>query len=87
MPGPGIRVTRNPVFERAELSYELERSGPVSCTVFDAAGMQVAHLVNGVQQAGRHSVAWDASSVAPGIYFAKLVANGAVTAARLTKTR
>lgn len=87
MPGPGIRVTRNPVTERAELSWQLDRGGPVSCTVYDAAGLQVARLADEVQSAGRHSVTWDASGAAPGVYFAELDADGRASAVRMIKAR
>ena len=87
LPAPALRLGRNPVFERVELSYELERSGPVSCTVYDAAGKEVARLVDGIQSAGRHDVSWDAAGAAPGIYFVELTAAGSASAARLVKAR
>jgi hypothetical protein len=75
------------VLERAELSWQLDRRGPVSCTVYDAAGLRVARLVDEVQYAGRHSVTWDASGAAPGIYFAELNAGGSASAVRMVKAR
>lgn len=87
LPGPALAVERNPVADRALVSYELPHGGPVSCTVYDAAGKLVARLFDGNVAAGRHAVAWDAAGAAPGIYFVELAAGGATRAARLVKAR
>jgi hypothetical protein len=41
--------------------------------VYDITGRQVAVLVNQVQRAGVYEVDFDASNIASGIYFYKLV--------------
>ncbi|MFO7675294.1 MAG: T9SS type A sorting domain-containing protein [bacterium] len=83
----GLRLERNPVTDRALLSYELPHGGPVSCTVRDAAGREVARLLDATQAAGRHTVAWDAADAAPGVYFLELATGGTASAARLVKGR
>ncbi|MFQ5870525.1 MAG: T9SS type A sorting domain-containing protein, partial [Candidatus Zixiibacteriota bacterium] len=46
----------------------------VSLNVYDITGRLVVTLLDGHKDAGSHMVAWDASSIASGVYFYKLVA-------------
>jgi spore germination protein YaaH len=57
---------------------------PVSLTVYDMLGRRVAELVNGTREPGLHSVQWNASGNASGIYFAKLTAGSATFIRKLT---
>ncbi len=73
----------NPFNPATELSFSLERDSSVRLSVFDAAGREVAVLVDGQQQAGRHQVTWAGRDghgrpVAAGIYIARLVAGDLV---------
>jgi len=52
-------VLPNPVMGRATLAYTLETPGHVALTVLDISGRQVAMLVNGTQDAGRHELTWN----------------------------
>jgi hypothetical protein len=47
----------------------------VRLTVYDVLGREVASLYNGVHEAGRYSVVWNASNVASGMYFFRLEAD------------
>jgi hypothetical protein len=82
-----LRVSPNPVAERAAISYNLPRSASVSCVVYDAAGNVVSRLAAGSQAAGEHSLTWNAAGVKPGIYFCKLVADGNTGTARMVRVR
>jgi hypothetical protein len=44
----------------------------------------VATLIDGYSEAGRHSVTWDATTAASGIYFYKLSAGGKAFTRRMT---
>jgi hypothetical protein len=85
--GPTLSIEGNPVTDRARISYELSHRGPVRCLVYDAAGMLVDELLDGVQEPGRHSLSWSAVGAAPGLYFVQVQAEGATSTARLVKTR
>jgi N-acetylmuramoyl-L-alanine amidase len=62
----------NPFNPTTVLSYELPVTSPVSLVIIDMLGREVATLVNEQKQAGRHSVRWDASRMASGVYFYRL---------------
>jgi hypothetical protein len=46
----------------------------VELSIYNLLGQKVATLVNKKQQAGNHSVQWDASGFAAGVYYYKIVA-------------
>lgn len=83
----GFTSYPSPVRTRATVCYELDRLTPVELTVTDATGRRVATLANGVQSAGRHSARWDASGVAPGVYFCTLRAGDRASTRPLVVSR
>jgi hypothetical protein len=52
----------------------LPKDNFVALKVYDALGNETAVLVNGSLKAGSHSIDFDASALATGIYFYKLTA-------------
>ncbi|MCX6640278.1 MAG: S8 family serine peptidase [bacterium] len=64
----------NPFNPLTSISFNLPQAGLVKLTVFDVMGREVAQLVNGVREAGTHSVTFDATHLASGIYLYKLEA-------------
>jgi choice-of-anchor B domain-containing protein len=78
----------NPFNPSTTLSYEIPTAATVELTVYDTAGKRVRTLVNGFEEAGPHSVEWDARDdrqqpVAAGVYFARLSASGKTDTKRL----
>ncbi len=68
----------NPFNPSTTISYELSPKGQaassyVTLKVYDILGRQVATLVDGKQTAGAHTITWNASAFASGVYFYKLV--------------
>ena len=66
---------------------ELDRDGPVSVRVYDAAGRRVADLAGGSMSAGVHPLSWagaDGSGqrVPAGVYFVRAISNSRVQIAR-----
>jgi hypothetical protein len=51
-------------------------SHTVKLGVYDVLGREVALLVNGPREAGRHVVSWNASSVPSGVYYYRLHVDG-----------
>jgi M6 family metalloprotease-like protein len=75
----------NPFNPSTQIRFQLPEGNNVMLTVFDVLGRKVAELVNGYLQPGYHSVTWDATAVASGVYFARLTVSNELGAVRFTK--
>jgi PKD repeat protein len=64
----------NPFNPVTTIKYQIPDDGLVKLIVFDVLGREVKTLVNTVQTAGVYEVRFDASDVASGVYFYKLLA-------------
>lgn len=62
----------NPFNTATTIEFSMPRSGSVTLIVCDILGRKVTTLVHSWQDAGRHSVQWDASNVSSGIYFVRM---------------
>ncbi len=74
----------NPFNPRTAIKYSLDKKSHVKLQIFDITGSLVETLVNGNNQAGIHSVSWDASNFASGIYFYQIIANGQSITKKMT---
>jgi len=64
----------NPFNPTTNIRYSIVKSGLVTLNVFDILGRKVATLVNQYQAAGVHTVSFNASNLASGVYFYRLEA-------------
>lgn len=62
----------NPFNPSTVISFELPKDASVTLKVYDIAGKEVANLLNGYLTTGNHSVNFNASGLASGVYFYKL---------------
>jgi hypothetical protein len=92
---PGVGLARvalgpsypNPTDGSATITYELPRAADVSMRLYDVAGREVAVLVNGPQDRGRHVVPVAGHELAPGAYRYELKALGSVESRMLIVRR
>ena len=77
----------NPFERRTVIEFEVGSAGIVTLAVFDAAGREVAELVDGWKDAGRHTVSWDATGLTSGVYFSRLSTAGSEQSRRLVLIR
>jgi len=62
----------NPFNPATTIGYALPNAAVVTLKIYDVFGREVATLADGPQAAGFHSVEWNASDLAGGVYFYRL---------------
>ncbi len=65
----------NPFNPSTSISYSIPKDSNIKLAVYDVSGREVATLVNGKQSAGKHSVQFNASNFASGVYFYRIDSN------------
>jgi hypothetical protein len=81
-PKPGaainsVNLSSNPLRGRGLLTYTLVRPCKVGINLYDAAGRLVRPLATAGFREGANTARLDANGLNPGVYFVKLVADGA----------
>ena len=66
----------NPFNPRTVIGYRIPTRSHVTLKVYDAAGREVAMLVDEEKAPGRYTVSWDASEMPSGVYFGRLMSAG-----------
>jgi hypothetical protein len=64
----------NPFNPTTVISWQLAVSSPVKLSVYNVTGQRIAFLVDENQAAGSHSIHWNASNLASGVYLYRLQA-------------
>jgi hypothetical protein len=64
----------NPFNPSTAISYQLQTASQTKLTVYDTAGRLITTLVDEMQGAGTHSVTFDGSKLASGLYFVRMEA-------------
>lgn len=77
----------NPFNPATMIPYALPEAGQVRITVYDMLGREMGVLVNGRQEAGYHTVRFDASNLSSGAYFARMTTGSFVKTVRLMLVR
>jgi hypothetical protein len=73
----------NPFNPKTVISWQLAVSSAVDLSVYNILGQKVATLVNRKQKAGFYTKEWDASGMASGVYYYRLVAGEFVSTKKL----
>lgn len=66
----------NPFRSMVSINFTLEQPGHVQLSIFDLLGREIAILADGPRNFGDHSVLFDGSGIAPGVYFVVIEADG-----------
>ncbi len=74
----------NPFNPTTNISFALPQSGDVRLEVFNMLGQRVGVLADGFMQAGRHTVAFDASALSSGVYVYRLQTGSTVLSKKMT---
>jgi bacillopeptidase F (M6 metalloprotease family) len=62
----------NPFNPTTTIQFSLSKAGPASVVVYDVTGRKVVTLLDQQKGAGQHSITFNASGVASGVYFYRL---------------
>ena len=68
----------NPFNPKTEIVLDVPASGWVRLVVYDPVGREVARLVDGPLEVGRHTVSFDASGLGSGVYLCRMTTGGIV---------
>jgi hypothetical protein len=74
----------NPFNSGTTIRYSLKNDSPVTIQVFDLMGRKIETLLNNVQNAGEHSVTWNADGYSSGTYFYSIKAGEFSEARKMT---
>lgn len=66
----------NPFNPITTINYTLKERGLAQIGIYNMLGQKVTELVNSIEEAGTHSVLFDGSNLASGVYIYKLQCNG-----------
>ena len=77
----------NPFNPTTTISYDLPVRSRITLKVFNVLGQEVATLVNGEVEAGRHQVLWNAAGVPSGVYVCRMNAGHFVETKKMILVR
>ena len=79
-PGIEVIVYPNPAQSSAQIQYTLNKSTPVSLTIYTLSGETVKRWDSGMQAVGAHQIFWHPVNIERGVYLVQLSSsNGQVT--------
>lgn len=67
----------NPFNPSTEIKFSIPKSSDIKLKIYDQLGREVSTLVDGIKEAGTHSIKFNADNLSSGEYFYKLIAGNA----------
>ena len=80
-----LQAEPSPFRTTVRVCFRLPKAGPVTLTVYNAAGQRVRTLFDGRMAAGQHRVAWEGGGAPRGIYFCRVRAAGCERSVKLCR--
>jgi hypothetical protein len=77
----------NPFGASAQVEISLPEAGHVRLDAYDLLGRRVAMIVDEHYPAGGHTIEWDASDLAPGVYLIRMTSGALSQTRRVTVVR
>jgi hypothetical protein len=77
----------NPFRDRTAIRYQVAEKTTVRLSVFNSSGMEVAVLVDEIQDRGVYREVFDASGLQSGVYYYRLQAGNRLETGRMTLVR
>jgi hypothetical protein len=76
-----------PTSNDAVVHYAAMTSGNVRIAVYDARGREVSRLFDDYAEAGEHTIRWDGTSQAAGVYHVRVITSDGASTGRITLVR
>lgn len=73
----------NPFNPSTTIQYDIPKTSNVKLTIFDVLGCEIKNLVNDINEPGRYTVDFDASSLPSGMYIYKITAGKYTTSKKM----
>ncbi len=86
-PSATLRAYPSPFTSQATVAYTLPQAASVQLTVYDVLGREVAVLMNGEAETGRHEAVFAGTDLPAGVYLVRLVVGGQTQTQRVTLLR
>jgi hypothetical protein len=74
----------NPFNPTTQISFNLNRPSKIKLIIFDTKGQVISALLNSQYSSGRHSITFDGSNLASGVYFFSLTVDGQVLTKKMS---
>lgn len=75
----------NPFNPSTQINFDLPEPSQILLVVYDVLGRKTVELARGPFEAGYHSLTWNATNFASGVYFARFTATDAQGKLKLSK--
>ncbi|MEN8208173.1 MAG: T9SS type A sorting domain-containing protein [Candidatus Fermentibacteria bacterium] len=85
LPPVKLTITGNPVSAVSTVTFNLGNPGQVEILVYDMSGHVVDNLLTDDVAAGQHSVTWNTSELAAGVYIVRFKADDIIESVRAVK--
>ncbi|MEN8227957.1 MAG: LamG-like jellyroll fold domain-containing protein [Bacteroidota bacterium] len=78
-----LRTYPNPFSSETTLEFDQQKQGLTTLSVYNAVGQEIATLISQNQMPGNYRYTWNASNLPNGVYFCRLLVDGAVQTKKL----